>query len=174
MNADNLKIFCGKIVTETKLSKEAKLQLLTFIQHEATKHQLMAFMLDGKITKLDEHAEKIVEDRFNASSKLQEIRPLVKTYASVVGGVGSYGIPWLIYRKIRSKTDMCTKKCGTYQLNSIRRQYCMAKCQAVKLQIMIKASKVSAEKSKLQVKLAKALNNVKQYEAKAKASGVDA
>lgn len=65
MNSKDLKIVAGSFITESKLTKESKKQLLNFIQHEACDHQVMALMLDGKITKLDEQSKQIVEERFN-------------------------------------------------------------------------------------------------------------
>jgi len=71
MESKELKIAAGSVVTDSKMSKAAKLQLLNFIQSEATDHQIMALLLDGKVVKLDEQAEQIVEDRFEVS-KLNE------------------------------------------------------------------------------------------------------
>ena len=65
--SNKLKIYAGKAVVESKLGKESKRQLLKFIQHEASDHQVMTLILDGKVTKLDEQATKIVEDRFECS-----------------------------------------------------------------------------------------------------------
>lgn len=67
MKSKDLKITAGYIVTESKLSKAAKLQLLNFIQKEASDEQLMALLLDGKITKLDEQAKEIINNRFQLS-----------------------------------------------------------------------------------------------------------
>ena len=66
MTSKELKITAGTFVVESKLSPQAKLQLLQFIQHEASDAQLKALMLDGKVVKLDEQAEAIVNDRFAA------------------------------------------------------------------------------------------------------------
>lgn len=76
-----LKIITGAIVTESKLSKGAKLQLLNFIQNEATDIQIKALLLDGKIlTKIDEQTEEIINSRFenyvigkDLDKKLKEI-----------------------------------------------------------------------------------------------------
>jgi len=62
-----LRIITGRIVIETKLSKLAKLQLLNFIKEEATDSQVKALLMDGKIVKLDEQSENIVNDRFPLS-----------------------------------------------------------------------------------------------------------
>jgi len=62
-----LRIIAGQIIVESKLSKSAKLQLLNFIQKEASDTQVKALLLDGKIVKLDEQSEKIVNDRFKIS-----------------------------------------------------------------------------------------------------------
>lgn len=68
MDSKNLKIFAGSIVVESKLSKATKLQLLNFIQKEATNYQVMVLLLDGKIVELDKQAEHVVEDRFKNSN----------------------------------------------------------------------------------------------------------
>jgi len=64
MDSKKLKILTGSVITKSKLSKAARLQLLNFVQNEATDYQVMALLLDGKIVILDEQAEQIVEDRF--------------------------------------------------------------------------------------------------------------
>lgn len=76
-----LKIIAGAIVVESKLSKGAKLQLLNFIQNEATDIQVKALLLDGKIVNdIDEQIEQIIEARFrnyiigkDLDKKLKEI-----------------------------------------------------------------------------------------------------
>lgn len=67
-----LKAFSAYAIKEMKISKLAKKQLINFIANEATEPQLMAFLLDGEIVGLDEHAIQIVKDRFKVNSKLQE------------------------------------------------------------------------------------------------------
>jgi len=69
MESKDLKIAAGSIITGSKISKPAKLQLLNFVQNEATDHQIMALMLDGKVVKIDEQAEQVVEDRFEIYKK---------------------------------------------------------------------------------------------------------
>jgi len=64
MDSKELKILTGSVITKSKLSKAARLQLLNFVESEATDYQVMALLLDGKILILDEQAEQIVEDRF--------------------------------------------------------------------------------------------------------------
>jgi len=63
----DLQLVSGIIVTESKLNKESKLSLLNFIQHEASIHQLMALLLDGKVASLNESSKQIIEDRFKSS-----------------------------------------------------------------------------------------------------------
>ena len=63
-----LRIFAGKVVVGSKLSKSAKLQLLNFIQNEATDSQVKALLMDGEITGLDKQAEEIVNVRFENHS----------------------------------------------------------------------------------------------------------
>jgi hypothetical protein len=68
MNINNLKITCGEIIVNAKLTKESKLQLLNFVQVEADEHQLKVFLLDGEIiTKADKEAKEIIDQRFEQS-----------------------------------------------------------------------------------------------------------
>ena len=70
METNKLKILAGNIVTGSKMSKSAKLQLLNWLQNEATEVQIKALLLDGEmIIDLDEQAEEIVNARF-------EVHPL--------------------------------------------------------------------------------------------------
>jgi len=63
-----LRMTAGAIVVSSKLSKSAKLQLLNFIESEATDVQIKALLLDGEIlTDIDEQTEEIIEDRFKLS-----------------------------------------------------------------------------------------------------------
>ena len=79
----DLQIQCGSYVTESKMSKSAKLQLLNFIQKEATEEQLMSLYLDGKIVKLDEQAKEVVRDRFEALNEVSVLLPAVLIYGAV-------------------------------------------------------------------------------------------
>ena len=67
METKDLKLTSANFVVESDMSKPAKLQMLNFIQNEATDYQLMALLLDGEIVDLDEQAEQVVEDRFLAN-----------------------------------------------------------------------------------------------------------
>jgi len=67
-----LKTFAAYAIKEMKISKTGKKQLINFVANEASEAQIMAFLLDGKIVHLDEHAEQIVKDRFQANTKLHE------------------------------------------------------------------------------------------------------
>jgi len=76
-----------------------------------------------------------------------------------------YGIPYVIYRKIRSLSDVCTKKCGTYELNTARRQHCMIKCKITKIQAELAAAKKNGsahDLAKLRLKLSKAQIELKK------------
>lgn len=64
-----LRLRAGKIVVESKLSKSAKLQLINFIQKEATDAQIKALLMDGKIVQLDEQSEEIVNARFELKNQ---------------------------------------------------------------------------------------------------------
>ena len=75
-----LRLVAGAIVTGSKLSKGSKLQLLNFIQKEATDGQVKALLLDGKIlTKIDEQTEEIINDRFSQKKIYTEKDKYLKT-----------------------------------------------------------------------------------------------
>jgi hypothetical protein len=80
MDLTQLMILSGSIVTESNLSKSAKLQIFNWIQSEATEAQLKAFLLDGSISNLDEQAVEIVNDRFFISESDGRISKLKETY----------------------------------------------------------------------------------------------
>ncbi|MFW9871875.1 MAG: hypothetical protein ACFFG0_02150 [Candidatus Thorarchaeota archaeon] len=77
-----LRILAGTIVADSKLSKEAKRQLLNFIQNEASDHQIKALLLDGKIlAKIDEQAAEVIEARFknkDFDKKVKEVLDSLK------------------------------------------------------------------------------------------------
>lgn len=78
-----LRLYAAEIVVDSELSKAAKLQLLNFIQNEATDAQVKALILDGKIFKLDEQAEEVVNDRF----ELLEVDPASIEAGMIMGGL---------------------------------------------------------------------------------------
>lgn len=61
----NLRLLSAHIISESQLSKTAKLQLLNFIKEEASDAQVKALLMDGEVVKLDDQAEEIVNDRFD-------------------------------------------------------------------------------------------------------------
>jgi len=61
-----LKLFAAESVVGSRLSKAAKLQLINFIEHDASDAQIKALIMDGKVTQLDELAEQVVHDRWTA------------------------------------------------------------------------------------------------------------
>jgi len=72
-----LKVATAFAVTKSKMTNEAKLQLLKFIRSEATEAQLKALLLDGEIVILDEQAEEIVNSRFSISKEINRFLELV-------------------------------------------------------------------------------------------------
>lgn len=66
MDKKDLQLYTGSTIINSAMTKQAKLQMINFIQHEASESQLMALVLDGRIVKLDEQAKEIVKDRFES------------------------------------------------------------------------------------------------------------
>jgi hypothetical protein len=79
-----LKLLNAAVIYQSKLPKEAKIQLLNFIKNEATEIQLKVLLLDGKIiSKIDEVTEQVINDRFKANKKISKIQKRYKIKAKV-------------------------------------------------------------------------------------------
>ena len=169
-----LRIIAGGIVIESKLSKQAKTQMINFIQKEATDAQVKALLMDGNIVQLDEQAEDIVNDRFKISEAGGRVAKLRKSYSSMSGQ--GFTIMWALYRKIRSLYDNCTRRCGKYELNTTRRQHCMLKCKVEKFESQLAAAKKAkntTEVDKASAKLLKAQAAMKKSIAAFKSQGAE-
>ncbi|MBR9682663.1 MAG: hypothetical protein GOV02_03220, partial [Candidatus Aenigmarchaeota archaeon] len=92
-------IHAGELVVESKLSGQSKLQLINWIKKEATEAQIKAFLLDGKITALDEQAEEVVNDRFKGSN-VQQMLEFVEPVSTVTMALAAAGLMkvWALYR----------------------------------------------------------------------------
>lgn len=156
-----LRLIAATVVVESKLSTPAKNQMLNYIKEQATDAQIKALLMDGKIVKLDEQAEEIVNERFEMSETGGRVAKLRKSYMSQLGSGAGLNVFWLAYRKIRSLYDQCTKRCGKYEINTSRRQHCILKCKVAKA----KAELEAAQKSGNQSKIVKASNDLKKSEA---------
>lgn len=66
-----------------------------------------------------------------------------KTIGMLGAGLAAYGV----YRYIRSLYDKCTKTCGTYELNTPKRQLCLLNCKKLSLQKRIELMKKNKESS---------------------------
>ena len=160
-----LRIIAGDIVVESKLSKSAKLKVLKFIQTEATDAQIKIFFMDGKIVKLDEQAEAIVNDRFEVSEAGGRVAKLRKSYMGQAGSGSGLNVFWVAYRAIRAKFDKCTKTCGKYEVNTSRRQHCMILCKLKKAQGELAAAQKLGDAKKIaksKAAVVKAANTAKK------------
>ena len=70
MDTKILRLAAGAVITDnTKMSKQAKHQMLEFIQHEASNTQLKGLLLDGKVPMhFDKDAANILNMRFENSA----------------------------------------------------------------------------------------------------------
>jgi len=86
METNTLKILAGDIVTGSEMSKSAKLQLLNWLQNEATEVQIKALLLDGKmVIDLDEQAEEIVNSRFELSETDGQLKKSIASFKKARG-----------------------------------------------------------------------------------------
>ena len=110
------------------------------------------------IQKHPEILKEISEDNKKAimTALIQEAAwPKTKTMMSQYGMNLSGLIGWVIYRAIRSSLGECTKKCGTYEINTVRRQVCRVKC------------KINAtERAIKEIQKSKAVNDAEKHEIK--------
>jgi hypothetical protein len=99
---DQLRITAAYAVKESDLTKAAKLQIMNFLQNEATDAQVMALLLDGEIQVLDEMAETIVYDRFDAYLLDEKFGAALK----------QFGSEFLKGAKQSHKANIAAKKAG--------------------------------------------------------------
>ena len=79
-----LKMVAGETIVDSHLSKSAKYQLLNFIQHEATEHQIKALLIDGEIVNgIDEQAQDIIDARFEMM--VEKSPDILKSISSYIG-----------------------------------------------------------------------------------------
>ena len=132
-------------ILESKNSKEDKTSLLKFVS-DSTPDQVKALTLKGKmLPQTKELSESVNIEQVNdiLEKALQEvlgkIKTLKKSYMTQAGAGGGLNPVWLLYRTIRAQFQKCTKKCGTYELNTTRRQQCLAQCKAASAQGKLRA-----------------------------------
>lgn len=165
-----LRLYAAEAVIYSKMSKPAKLQMLEFIQHEATDSQIKALLLDGKIVYLDEQAEEIVNERFENITEGGW-----KTIAGMfLGGPGF----WAAYRALRAAVDRKSAQCGAFAIGR-KRDVCLWKLKAEEAKKLaqlyqknikdcVKASNPAKCKADAQKMIQKQLAKAKKYEDKIK------
>ena len=145
----DLQIVAAGLVIESDMDNKSVLSLIKFIKNEATDEQLKSIIITKSVPLVVTEAFEIaVNEKFNKFVEEGKFRTLRKSF-NTQAGAGA-GPVWLAYRKIRSMKDACTKKCGTYELNTARRQNCYAKCKeaAAKATQNVKGQKKWGERSK--------------------------
>lgn len=139
----DLRIIAGVLVVESQLSKQAKLQLLNYLQKEATKSQVKAFLLDGEIVQLDEQAEEIINDRFDVNESI------VVAGGAIMAGAIAAALADQAYKVARLSWSKAHRACLKYDGNA--KQQCVAKYKkaAILKQIQVLSSgKSKCNKSK--------------------------
>jgi hypothetical protein len=94
--------------------------------------------------------------------------PKTKTYMSMWGiSLGGF-VGWGIYRALRASMGKCTRKCGTYEINTVRRQVCRIKCKIDNIVRLVteleksKAPKEYGDSEKFEIKKRKAIVKIKK------------
>lgn len=122
-----LRLLAGSVIVESKLSKPAKQQLLAFIKEDATDAQVKALLMDGKIVKLDEQAEQIVNERFEAHH-LNE-----GALKSLFGMFLLTPVGWVAWRAIKAMVSKGQRKCGVLSIGKSR-DMCLLRVKAAGIQ----------------------------------------
>jgi hypothetical protein len=85
MNINLLKMFSGHVITISKMSESAKLQLLNYVE-EGDEYQVKGFLLDGVIMKepKDVICEEIIDQRFYASELPGKIKDFERYWTKLL------------------------------------------------------------------------------------------
>lgn len=117
-----LKDICFKKLLEEEISDKKYFQLIEFI-NLSDKEYTKILKEQGKLTYIRKtvHSAWIpVVNAINLATGLLGISP-----GGVTGGIGVWGG----YRIIRAFFDKCTKQCGVFNINTLRRQICITHCK---------------------------------------------
>jgi len=152
---DKLKLITMKSVYFSEKDNKSKIKDLEFIKEKADPYQCIGYILDGKFYNLNESGKKELmkrllkeKDGYHKDRKTFFAHMQGPTGAVIGGVIGaakhgaSYGAAsaatslasWAGYRLVRSAFDVCTKKCGTFKINTEKRQLCLFKCKALRLE----------------------------------------
>lgn len=127
MKKSELKILAMEFCFNSDLPAKTKKKHLKFIKENADGYQCIGYILDGKFYNLNDTGKEELKRRF---VKEQSTR---KTAHSVIGAVGAGPIgagAWAIYRGLRAMFNQCSRACGTFGINTAKRQFCMISCKA--------------------------------------------
>jgi len=116
-----LRLVAALRVAGATAPSKVKTQLIDFIKEDATDYQIKAFLMDGRIYKLDEQAEEIVEDRFMSYSHLNESGMFLQLLAKMTGILP-------IWRKLAGVFSDAHRQCGLEKISKDR-DACLAKAR---------------------------------------------
>jgi len=122
MKKSKLKLISSLIINESNTNELEKKELFKLVEN-SSKEDLINFIKENQ-TVLNEL-----------------ITPKIKSFLSISGATTGFGIPFVIYRAILSLHGKCTRNCGRFEYNTIRRQVCMVRCKIDKYEKMLEAAK---------------------------------
>lgn len=79
-----LKTISSYMVYNSNLRSQAKSLIFSWLENEATEIQMKAFLLEGKIMKVDKQSYDIINSRFENKYDLNEVWPIVAGAASAL------------------------------------------------------------------------------------------
>lgn len=138
-----LRLFAGQVIVSSKLPSDVKRTLLDYVKEESiTDGQVKVLLMDGEIVKLDEQAEAVVKDRFDAHMVKQlvsEVEPILITAVAAAAIVAK-----IAYNAARLTWSKAHRDCMKYRGND--HQKCLAKYKIEAAKKMIEA--LTANKNK--------------------------
>ena len=152
MRTKILRLVAGAIITDNKnMSKNAKHQMLEFIQHEATDTQIKGLLLDGKvISNIDKQTEKVLNMRFENSIIGKKLTLQEGTFKSILGMILLSPGGWLLWRTLKAALIEKQRRCGVIGVGA-KRDACLQAAQieiSTKTIALLKKESVNCSESK--------------------------
>ena len=144
-----LRLFTAAIIMSSKIDNPAKRTLLKFVKEKATNSQLKAFLMDGRLDKLDEQAEDIVSERFESKTELKkkilEFDPGT-FYVGMVATVFAAVAAKIAFNVARNILNKAHKACKQY--TGSEKQRCLTKFRVEAAKKQIESLNISKGKCK--------------------------
>ena len=104
-----IKLFTGKIITESRLNKDTKIQLLNHVK-ESNIYDVLSLLLDGKIQYVHNDQKPVVLKRFKESELPNKVKHFIKEDLPYLGTLSDMSDPY-ISKRISDNYKDCKEDC---------------------------------------------------------------